>query len=76
MSKLRFEASYKLMDVINRFGHHLPKPLLVAWISRTMPEERASQLHRAGLMNVDQFDVVVDRRIVLQACLRRKVARK
>jgi hypothetical protein len=65
MNAIAYKIGYAEIGLLQRIGHRLPKSLLHWWILRTPTEIETLRQYRAGQIDVDRFDLLVDREIVL-----------
>jgi hypothetical protein len=72
MRKTTYKFHYFCIGLINRFGFLLPNFLLFRWKFYWITEKNATLLLDAECINIDQFDIYVDRQIALGNALRKK----
>lgn len=71
MNTLAYRTGYATLGVVEKIGHRIPRSLLRWWILRTPTEIETLRLYRNGMIDVDRFDLLVDREIVLTRAFNR-----
>lgn len=71
MNALAYRTGYATLSVVGKIGHRIPRSVLRWWILRTPTEIDALRLYRNGVIDVDRFDLLVDREIVLTRAFNR-----
>lgn len=71
MNALAYRTGYATLGVVEKIGHRIPRSLLRWWILRTPTEIETLRLYRNGMIDVDRFDLLVDREIVLTRAFNR-----
>ncbi len=76
MNHLAYRLAYVRIALVNRLGHRAPMFVLNIFDKLWKHEEEVAHLYRKHRITVDQFDILVDRRIALSHAIERKMARQ
>jgi len=76
MYGLKYKLAYVRIALVNRYGHHAPMFALKAFDKIWKHERDIIHLYRQHVITVDQYDILVDRRIALSRAIERKVRRQ
>jgi hypothetical protein len=76
MYGLKYKLAYVRIALVNRYGHHAPMFALKAFDKLWKHERDIILLYKHHRITVDQYDILVDRRIALSRAIERKMARR
>jgi hypothetical protein len=76
MKDLAYRLAYVRIALVNRVGHRAPMFVLNIFDKLWKHEEEVAYLYKKHRITVDQFDILVDRRIALSHAIERKMARR